>query len=187
MASGTNGAASSSTSSRTSLSLRSRTPRMYRSRRAASSATVSALIMPRSATTHTRAMAKRRRIRSITGISVVTLGGVARPHLRAHWPPIAIEQHGEDHLPQVRTMILAVAVLAQRLAAGALEVEAGGVHEHQVEPRQQIAPMREQPLLNHVLQAARGKRRAAILLLLRQFLAQPRHRPIKVMQIEPVD
>jgi hypothetical protein len=44
-----------------------------------------------------------------------------------------LEQHGEDHLPQVRTMILAVAVLAQRLAAGALEVKAGGVHEHQVE------------------------------------------------------
>ena len=91
------------------------------------------------------------------------VGGVARPHLRAHRPPIAIEQHGEDHLPQVRTMILAVAVLAQRLAAGALEVKVGGVHEHQVEPRQQIAPMREQPLLNHVLQAARCERRAAVL------------------------
>ena len=33
---------------------------------------VSALIMPRSATTHTRAMSKRRRNRSITGIRVVT-------------------------------------------------------------------------------------------------------------------
>ena len=34
------------------------------------------------------------------------VGGVPRPHLRAHRPPVAIEQHGEDHLPQVRTMIL---------------------------------------------------------------------------------
>src|SRR5205807_1916099 len=144
MASGTNGAASSSTSSRTSLSLRSRTPRIYKSRRASSSATVSALIMPRSATTHTRAMAKRSRSRSITGIQCRHVRGVARPHLRAYRPPIAIEQHGENHLPQVRTMILAVAALAQRLAAGALEVQAGGVHEHQVEPRQQIAPMGEQ-------------------------------------------
>ena len=84
-------------------------------------------------------------------------------------------------------MILAVAVLAQRLAAGALEVEAGGVHEHQVEPREQVAPMREQPLLHHVLQATRCERRAAVLLLLRQLLAQPRHRPIEVMQIEPLD
>src|SRR5271166_3826740 len=41
-------------------------------------------------------------------------------------------------------MILAVAVLAQRLAAGTLKVQAGGVHEH---PREQIAPMCEQPLL----------------------------------------
>ena len=33
---------------------------------------VAALIMPRSATTHTRAMPKRLRSRSITGINVVT-------------------------------------------------------------------------------------------------------------------
>src|SRR6478609_4848208 len=62
-------------------------------------------------------------------------------------------------------MILAVAVLAQRLATGALEVQAGGVHEHQVEPGEQIAPMREQPLLHHVLQAAWRERRAPVLLL----------------------
>ena len=54
-------------------------------------------------------------------------------------------------------MILAIAVPTQRLAAGALEVLAGGVHEHQVEPREQVAPTREQPLLHHVLHAARGK------------------------------
>jgi hypothetical protein len=41
--------------------------------------------------------------------------------------------------------------------------------------------MCEQPLLHHVLHAARGKRRAAILLLLRQLLAQPRHRPIETV------
>ena len=47
-------------------------------------------------------------------------------------------------------MILAVAMLAKGLPAGALEVEAGGVHEHQVEPREQIAPVLEQPLLDQV-------------------------------------
>jgi hypothetical protein len=71
------------------------------------------------------------------------VGGVAGPHLRAHRPPVAVDQDREDHLPQVGTVILAVAVLAQRLAAGALEVEARGVHEHQVEPRERIAPMCE--------------------------------------------
>ena len=84
-------------------------------------------------------------------------------------------------------MILAVAVLAQRLAAGALEVEAGGVHEHQVEPREQVAPIREQPLLHHVLQTARREWRAAVLLFLGQLLAQPGHRPVEMMQIEPLD
>jgi hypothetical protein len=71
------------------------------------------------------------------------IGSVARPHLRAHRPPVAVEQHGQDHLLQVRPVILAVAVLTQRLPAGALKVQAGGVHEHQVEPREQVASMRE--------------------------------------------
>ena len=48
-------------------------------------------------------------------------------------------------------MVLAVAALSERLAARALEVEAGGVHEHQVEPAEQIAPMREQLLLDQIL------------------------------------
>jgi hypothetical protein len=70
------------------------------SRRASSSAMVSALIMPRSATTHTRAMSNRDHGRPV--------------HLRAHWSPVAVKQHGEDHLPQVRAVVLPVAVLAQR-------------------------------------------------------------------------
>ena len=115
------------------------------------------------------------------------VGGIARPHLRADRPPVTIDQDREDHLPQIRPMVLAVAVLAQRLPARAFEVEAGGVHEHQVEPREQVAATREQPLLHHVLQATRGERRAAILLLFRQFLAQPGHRPIEMMQIKPLD
>jgi len=84
-------------------------------------------------------------------------------------------------------MVLAVAVLAQRLPASTLEVEAGRIHEHQIEPREQVAPMRKQPLLHHVLQAAWRKRRAAVLLLLRQLLAQPRHGPIEMMQIKFLD
>ena len=48
-------------------------------------------------------------------------------------------------------MILAVAVAAEGLPARAFEIEAGGVHEHQVEPAEEIAPVGEQPLLNQIL------------------------------------
>jgi hypothetical protein len=51
---------------------------------------------------------------------------------------------------------------------GAFEVQAGGVHEHQIQPREQIAPMREQPFLDQILNAAGRKRRAAVLILRRQ-------------------
>jgi hypothetical protein len=47
-------------------------PRMWSSSRTSSAAIVSALIRPRPATTQTRAMAKRRRSQSTTGIKVVT-------------------------------------------------------------------------------------------------------------------
>ena len=88
---------------------------------------------------------------------------------------------------QVRTMILGEAMLSERLAAGAFEVQAGRVHEHQIELREQIAPVGEQLLFDDILQAARREGRAAILFLRGQFLAQPRHRPIEVMQVEPID
>src|SRR3974390_688034 len=59
------------------------------------------------------------------------MGGVSRPHLRAHRPAVAIEQHGEDHLIEVWTMVLGEAALSQRLAALALEIEAGWFPETQ--------------------------------------------------------
>src|SRR5438105_15729063 len=101
-------------------------------------------------------------------------GRVARPHLRAYRAAIAVDQHGKDHLLEVGSVILAKTVAAECRSASALEVQARGVHEDEVEPREQVAPMCEQPLLDHVLAAARRKRRAAVLLLLRQFLAEPR-------------
>ena len=48
-------------------------------------------------------------------------------------------------------MILGEAALSQRLAALSLEIEAGRVHEHQVELAEQIAPAGEQLLLDDVL------------------------------------
>ena len=81
-------------------------------------------------------------------------------------------------------MVLAVAMAAEGLPAGTLEVETRRVHEDQVEPAEQIAPVGEQPLLDQVLGAARGERRARILLGLRQFFAKPCHRPIQMMQLQ---
>jgi hypothetical protein len=57
-------------------------------------------------------MSKRRRSRSITGMSIVNVGDVARPHLRAHQPSIAVDQYRKDHLPQIRPMVLDVAMPA---------------------------------------------------------------------------
>src|SRR5450759_1055414 len=104
MARGTNGPGSSSTSSRTSLSVRSRTPRMYRSPRASSSAMVSALIIPRSATMQTRPMEKRWRRRSTTGTKL-PVSAVLPGHISVH---TGRRGYSKDHRPDLRQMILAV-------------------------------------------------------------------------------
>ena len=84
-------------------------------------------------------------------------------------------------------MILGEAAPPERLTASALEIEARRVHEHDVERGQEVAPGGEQVLLQDVLHAARRKRCRAVLLVFRQFLAQPRHRAIEMMQFDPVD
>ena len=114
------------------------------------------------------------------------VGGVARPHLRAHRSAVAIQQHGQDHLVEVGPMVLGEAAPPERLTAGALEIEARRVHEHQIERAEQVPPPREKVLFQDVLQAARRIRRGAVLLGLVQLLAEPSHRPIQVMQVQPV-
>ena len=76
-------------------------------------------------------------------------------------------------------MVFGEAALSQRLAARSLEIEAGRVHEHEVELAEQIAPAREQLLFDDVLQAARRKECGAVLLIFAQLFAQPGHRPIR--------
>src|SRR5215211_5143273 len=69
---GVKGLSSASTTVRTRLSVRSRAPSTYSSPRSSRAAMVGAEIMPRSATTQTRPMAKRLRRRSMTGTSTLT-------------------------------------------------------------------------------------------------------------------
>src|SRR5208283_5124056 len=75
----------------------------------------------------------------------------------------------------------------ESLAARALEIEARGVHEHDVERGEQIPPAGEQLFLQNVLHAARRKRRGGILLIFGKLLAEPRHGAVEMMELEPAD
>ncbi len=70
---------------------------------ASSSATVAALIMPRSATMQARRMPNRVRRRSITGNSVGDIGGVTGPEEGGDRPVVAIQHDATYHLVQLRT------------------------------------------------------------------------------------
>src|ERR1700759_733288 len=81
-------------------------------------------------------------------------------------------------------MVFAIAVLTNALSAEAFEVEAGGVHEHQVEPAEQVTTMGEQLFLDQVLGAARREWRGVILLPGGQCFTEPGHGTVEVVQVE---
>ena len=86
----------------------------------------------------------------------------------------------------MRPVVLAVAALTEGVAAAALEVQRRGVHEHHRQLAEQVVPAGKQPLLDEILDAARGER-AAGLLGLRQLLAQPAHGAIEMVEMQIVD
>src|SRR4051794_37445142 len=149
MQSGVNGLLSASTTVRTSVSVRSRAPSTYSRPRSSSAAMVAAEIMPRSATTQTRPMPNRLRRRSITGTSTAT-SAVLPGHISEQTGRPCVDHHTQDHLHQVRPVVLGIAALAQAGAAGADKAERGGVHEHDRQLAEQVPPGCEQLLLDEV-------------------------------------
>ena len=111
---------------------------------------------------------------------------IAGPHLRADGSPFLVDDDADDHLVQVRPVILGVAALAERGTALALEIQRGGVHEHHREIGEQRAPTGEQPLLDKILDAARNQG-SAVLLGRGQFLAKPGHGAVEVMELQAID
>ena len=73
---------------------------------------------------------------------------------------------------------------AKRLSARAMERQRRGIHEHQRQVAEQVAAASEQTLLDVVLHTARHQTALAGRL---QFLAQPRHRPIEMVQPQALD
>src|SRR4051794_27422042 len=132
--------------------------------------------MPRSATTQTRPMPNRLRRRSITGTSTLT-SAVLPGHISEQ--TVSVDHHAQDPLYQIRPVALRIAGLPQAGAAGADKAERRSVHEHHRQLAEQVPPGCEPLLLDEVLHRARGEWRGPARLLGRQFLAEPRHRPIE--------
>src|SRR5512143_2190688 len=118
------------------------------------------------------------------------IGGVARPQFAADRPALTIEHRPDDHLVEVGPMVLAEAALADVLAALALEVNRCGVEEDQLQVGEEVPAPGEHLLLDPVLDAAGGERSLVLLLVLGQFLTEPGHDPVEVVELQgftPVD
>ena len=112
------------------------------------------------------------------------IGRVARPQLTADRSPLTVEHGSDDHLLEIRPVILAVASLTDRLSPLPLEVDRGRIEEDQLELSEQVTPSGEKCLLDQVLVAAGSERRLVGLFLAWQFVAQPTHRPVEVMKLK---
>jgi hypothetical protein len=114
------------------------------------------------------------------------IGSVAGPELAADGPPLAVEHRPDDHLFEVRTVVLAMTAPAEGIPAFTFEVDGGRVEEDQLELGEQVTPPSEERLLDEVLGAAGCERCPVGLLLLGQLVAEPTHRPIQMMELEIV-
>jgi hypothetical protein len=115
------------------------------------------------------------------------IGGVAGQHLGANRPPFAVDDDGQDHLLQVRPMVLRVAMRPQTVTVRPAERQTGRVHEDQRQVAEQIAAPFEQALLDQVLDAARCQSAGRAGAVSSPSQAKPSHRSVEVMQLQPVN
>ena len=69
------------------------------------------------------------------------IGRVARPQLTTDRSPLTVEHGPDDHLLEIRPMVLAVATLTDRLSPLSLEVDGGRIEEDQLELSEQVTPV----------------------------------------------
>jgi hypothetical protein len=108
--------------SRTSVLERSHAPGMQSIFRASKAVMVAALIMLRPATIQARSTPKRLRRRVITGSRVVIpgpspragIGGIAGPQEGGDGPVPLVQHDARDHMGELRSEVLGMAVLARR-------------------------------------------------------------------------
>ena len=112
------------------------------------------------------------------------IGGVAGPHLAADRPAFIVNDHPDDHLLEIRPVILAEAPFAETLSAFPLEVDRGGIKENQLEAAEQITPAFEHVFFDQLLVAP--GRQIGSSGLVRKLLSQKRHRTVKMMKFNRV-
>jgi hypothetical protein len=77
----------------------------------------------------------------------VDISGVAGQDVERHRPALTVHRHAQHQLRQVRSTIAAVAVPDQCALTLAIEIDRGGVDEHQVERGREQVPVLEEELL----------------------------------------
>ena len=100
------------------------------------------------------------------------IGGVAGPQEGGERPVVAVENHAEHHLLEVRTIVFAVAELAQRLSAGTLEVQRCRIEEGDRHFAKQLLPMAVEVLFDGIRSGA----------AVGDLLAEPNHRAVGVIE-----
>jgi len=82
------------------------------------------------------------------------VGGIARPHLAANRPSVLVDDDADHHLMQIGPGVFGMTVAPERLAAFALEIQAGGIEDRQPHIVEEAAALAEQLFLDQILVGA---------------------------------
>jgi hypothetical protein len=87
-----------------------------------------------------------------------SISGIAGPHLGADRPAVTIDENDQDNLPQIRTVIFGITMLAKCLTARAFKiVETDCIKEYQIERGKQIPTSLKQTLFNNTFRQRGAK------------------------------
>ncbi len=109
---------------------------------------------------------------------------IARPHLTAHGLAMVINDSANDHLVQIGTTVLTVALLSEGLTPSALKGDGGRIEEDKIKSGEQITTFEKQCFFNKVLGTPR--RKGCGISLVCYHLTQEGHGSIEMMQAQPI-
>src|SRR5512139_550717 len=109
---------------------------------------------------------------------------IARPHLTAHGLAMVINDSANDHLVQIGTTVLTVALFSEGLTPNALKGDGGRIEEDKIKSGEQITTFEKQCFFNKVLGTPR--RKGCGISLVCCHLTQEGHGSIEMMQAQPI-
>jgi hypothetical protein len=107
---------------------------------------------------------------------------IAWPHLATDGLAFIVDNGSDNHLIQIGPVVFAKSFFANGCAAGAFEVDGGGIEKDQIQTGEHVPLIEENRFFYQILVASGSKRRSGFLVI--NDFSQKGHCPVKMMKIQ---